>query len=149
MSVYRKLDEGVPSEIHVNDLSRRRPTITLPDKPERIVPAAENDAHFARRAAPANEPFAATFKWIAALPRDVRPVALLQQFPRIANSLARAWSDPTAFRAYMFELLIDRRGGRKGFPEKVRTELLTLRAYFDDAQPLVRTVGRHDDEGKR
>ena len=148
MSVYRKLDEGVPSEIHVNDLSRRRPTITLPDKPERAAPSAENDSRFLRKAAPANEPFAATFKWIAVLPREVRPLTLLQQFPRIANALARAWSDPTAFRAYMFELLIDRRGGRKGFPEKVRTELLALRAHFDDAHPLVPTVRRDDGQGR-
>ena len=147
MSVYRKLDEGVPSEIHVNDLSRRRPTLTLPEAP-RVAQTAENDSRFMRKAAPANEPFAATFKWIASLPRHVRPLALLQQFPRIANSLARAWTDPTAFRAYMFDLLIDRRGGRKGFPENVRTELLTLRAYFDDAHPLVPTVRREEGDGR-
>ena len=145
MSVYRKLDDGVPSEVNVTDLSPRRPTLTVPQKPQSVTPAAENDSHFMRRAAPANEPFPATFKWIAALPAEVRPVALLQQFPRIANALARASSDPTAFRAYMFELLIDRRGGRRGFPDKVRTELLALRAYFDDMHPLLPTVGR--DEG--
>jgi hypothetical protein len=42
----------------------------------------------------------------------------------------------------MFDLLIDRRGGREGFPQDVRSELLRLRTYFDDINPLVKTVSR-------
>jgi hypothetical protein len=139
MSVYRTFDEGIPSEVNVNDTSRRRdargpasslPRITLPQPT-----FAENDEHFARKAAPSNEPFPGTFKWMATLPRHVRPVTLLLQYPRIANIMARAWGDPLMFREYMFELLIDRRGGRQGFPEKVRAELLALRTYFDETHP--------------
>jgi hypothetical protein len=147
MSVYRTLDEGIPSEVNVNDLSRRRdasgaikepaPKITLPPQPV----FAENDSQFLRKAAPSNEPFPATFKWMAALPRNVRPVALLQRYPRIANIMARAWGDPVMFREYMFELLIDRRGGRQGFPENIRAELLRLRTYFDELNPSSRGIG--------
>ena len=97
-------------------------------------------------AAPANQPFPATFKWIAALPREVRPLELLKQYPRIANMLAQAWHDPSAFREYMFDLLIDRRGGRQGFPQAVRSELLRLRTYFDHIHPHIPTVGRHAAE---
>jgi hypothetical protein len=133
MSIYRSLDEGIPSEINVSDDARRRgaaatPKVTLPV-------AARNDAHFQRKATPNSEPLAATFKWVASLPRAIRPLALLQHYPRIVNVMAQTWSDPPAFRDYMFELLIDRRGGRQGFPEIMRCELLALRAYFDEAHP--------------
>jgi hypothetical protein len=132
MSIYRSLDEGIPSEINVSDDPRRRgvkaPEITLPV-------AARNDASDKRRATPANEPLAATFKWIASLPRAIRPLALLRQYPRIANVMAQTWTDPPAFRDYMFELLVDRRGGREGFQQNVRCELLALRAYFDEMHP--------------
>ena len=141
MSVYRKIGAGIPNEISVNDLSRRRDAPGQPAAPPAqadVAPhpsVAANDTHAERRAAPANEPFPATFRWIATLPRHVRPVALLQQYPRIANVMARAWGDPAMFRGYVFELLIDRRGGRRGFPEKVRAELLALRTYFDETHP--------------
>jgi hypothetical protein len=141
MSVYSTLDEGIPSEININELSRRRGVfdeLKLPvasPAPPSPPPGAINGPHFKRKAAPANEPFAATFKWVASLPRGVRPLMLLRQYPRIANVMARAWGDPLMFRQYMFELLIDRRGGRKGFPEKVRAELLALRTYFDEMHP--------------
>ena len=133
MSIYRSLDEGIPSEINVSDDARRRgakaaPEITLPV-------AARNDASYKRKATPANEPLAATFKWMASLPRAIRPLALLEQYPRIVNVMAQTWSDPPAFRDYMFELLVDRRGGRHGFRENVRCELLALRAYFDEMHP--------------
>jgi hypothetical protein len=133
MSIYRSLDEGIPSEINVSDDPRRRsatatPKITLPV-------AARSDAQHQRRASPNSEPLAATFKWVASLPPAIRPLALLKQYPRIVNVMGQTWSDPSAFRDYMFELLIDHRGGRQGFQENVRCELLALRAYFDEAYP--------------
>ena len=133
MSIYRSLDEGIPSEINVSDDPRRR---GAPAKPEITLPvAARDDAQRRRRAVPNNDPLAATFKWVANLPRAIRPLALLQRYPRIVNVMAQTWSDPPAFRDYMFELLIDRRGGRQGFAQNVRCELLALRAYFDEAYP--------------
>jgi len=129
MSVYHSLDEGIPSEVQVYDYARVRrdaPRIDLPAPSFSLA-----DAMDARKATPANEPLASTFKWIAGLPRELRPVALLQQFPRIANRLANSARDPVAMRNYLFELLIDRRGGRDGFPQAVQRELLALRAHFD------------------
>jgi len=84
-----------------------------------------------RRAQPANEPLPGTMKWIARLPRNIRPMALLRTYPRIANALTVAWPDREAFRAYLYDLLIDRRGNRQGFPADVLRELLALRLYFD------------------
>jgi len=144
MSIYRTLDEGIPSEINVSDDARRRgasatPKITLPV-------AARNDEQYQRRAMPNSEPLAATFKWVASLPRAIRPLALLQKYPRIVNVMAQTWADPPAFRDYMFELLIDRRGGRQGFPETMRCELLALRAYFDEAYPHAAIGTAHENK---
>src|SRR5438067_358155 len=141
MSVYRTLHEGVGSEVNVSDVARRRQGPASTSEEDKLVFADAGMASM-RKAAPRNEPFAATFKWIAGLPREVRPLALLQQFPRIANMLAQSWHDPAAFREYMFDLLIDRRGGRQGFEQDVRSELLRLRAYFDHIHPHVATVAR-------
>jgi len=130
MSIYRSLDPGIPSEVHVYDLAHKRQdaggAVRVPRE------AAANDASIRRKAQPADEPFAATFRWVAALPRDLRPLALLREFPRIANVLALCAGDLDAMREYLFELLVDHRGHRKGFPEDVRIELLRLRAYVDD-----------------
>jgi len=145
MSVYGTLHKSVASEVNVSDIGRRRSASAgAPDEARPF--AAQPSVSFVRKAAPANEPFPATFRWIAGLPTEVRPLAALKQFPRIANMLAQAWHDSAAFREYMFDLLIDRRGGRQGFPEEVRSELLKLRAYFDHIHPHVPTVERRGPE---
>ena len=141
MSVYRTLHANVPSEVNVSDIGRRR-SASAGARDESRPSAVRAADSFVRKAVPSNTPFPSTFRWIASLPREVRPLALLKQFPRIANMLAQAWHDPAAFREYMFDLLIDRRGGRQGFPQDVRIELLKLRAYFDHIHPHVPTVGR-------
>jgi hypothetical protein len=141
MSVYRKLREDVPSDVNVSDIGRRGSAASTPSE-EPQPSGAQPKVSYVRKAAPANQPFPATFKWIAGLPPEVRPLELLKRFPRIANMLAQAWSDPAAYREYMFDLLIDRRGGRQGFPQDVRSELLRLRTYFDDLNPLAKTVSR-------
>jgi hypothetical protein len=141
MSVYRKLREDVPSDVNVSDISRR-PSAAPTALDEPGPSGAKPKVTYARKAVPADQPFPATFKWIAALPSEFRPLELLRRFPRIANMLAQAWSDPAAYRECMFDLLIDRRGGRQGFPQGVRSELLRLRTHFDDIHPLVKTVSR-------
>ena len=143
MSVYRTLHKGVASEVNVSAVARRGENSTSAGT-EAKPTVADNEATFLRKAAPNNQPFPATFKWIASLPREIRPLALLQQFPRIANTLAQSSHDPSAFREYMFDLLIDRRGSRQGFPQDVRSELLRLRAYFDHIDPLAHTVGHQN-----
>ena len=76
-----------------------------------------------------------TNNWFRSLPEQVRPHALAAQFARIANLICAVWDDPPACRKYLEELLVDRRGKRKGFPMAVLRELSTLRAYY---------VGMHD-----
>jgi hypothetical protein len=83
------------------------------------------------------------------LPAEVRPVALLRQFPRIANVVARAWNDAAEIQAVLDDLLIDRRGGRQGFPLDVTEELLVLRDYYQGRYPNGVFTGPDDDSRVR
>ena len=86
----------------------------------------------ARRRSGGTEPLAAeTVKWLAGLPSNVRPKLLPIQFARIANALARKWASVDACLAYFDDLLIDRRGNRRGFPIGIVIELAALKNYFE------------------
>ncbi|MBQ0930995.1 hypothetical protein [Ideonella alba] len=67
-------------------------------------------------------------RWIQSFEINDRPIELALRFPRLANLLSTLWPDPVAAAAALDELLCDRRGGRRGFPDAVRQELLDLRA---------------------
>ena len=73
--------------------------------------------------------------WLRELPADVQPPMLCARFPRIANALFAAWPDPDRMHGYFEELLVDRRGGRQGFPKDVLHELLVLRSYYERFHP--------------
>jgi len=81
-----------------------------------------------------------TRTWLASLPQDVRPVELAQQFPRIANTLRHLWKQVARCEAYLDDLLVDRRGTRKGFPSKISEELEALREYHALLYPRDRTA---------
>jgi len=83
-----------------------------------------------RKARPIEYMLPATIQWIEALPPEIRPVTLAQQYARIANLLAHQWNDDKACRAYFDDLLAGRRAKRRGFPVSVRRELWVLRKYY-------------------
>jgi hypothetical protein len=83
-----------------------------------------------RKARPADYLLPASERWMEHLPHDVRPLALATRYPRIVNLVARQWSDRGACPAFFEELLIDRRGGRQGFPADVQHDLSKLRNYW-------------------
>lgn len=58
------------------------------------------------------------------------PVHLEKQFDRILVKLEALWDKP-AIHDYFSELLIDKRGGRKGFPREVLNELIVLREFHE------------------
>ena len=89
---------------------------------------------------PLNSHLPATARWVESLPAEVRPLALIQGFPRIANALARLWQDPIALRRYLDDLLHDRRGGRRGFPPEIHHEVQILREYCEDRYPAARSA---------
>jgi hypothetical protein len=99
-----------------------------------------------RRQTPVGEPLPITFRWIAKLPRSVQPLALLRQYPRIANMMAGTWPDPPSFRGYLHDLLTDRRGSRKGFPPEIVQELLALRVHYEDLHPAMLDVYKDVDK---
>lgn len=60
------------------------------------------------------------------LPGDAYPQALVDQFPRIANTIVELRYDRTKLEAYFQSLLNDSRGGRQGFPFSVLMNLQNL-----------------------
>lgn len=129
MSIYRKSISERYAEAARGDASADTifPSVPQPAPKIRIV---ENDEHkHLRKAAPANMLFPRTKEWIESLPPEVRPKALIQRYARIANMLAASWGNPEYFDKYLESLLIDKRGGRKGFPKDVLAELKVLEFY--------------------
>jgi hypothetical protein len=78
------------------------------------------------------------FAWLSQLPRDKRPLQLARQFPRIANQLALLWQQPLRCELYLDGLVIDLRGGRRGFPPPVDAEIRTLRTFYTEEVAPVR-----------
>ena len=70
------------------------------------------------------------FKWLATLPASVRPMTTARRYPRIANRICDLWSRCEYTRLYLQSLLLDRRGGRKGFPAAVRQEIEALQQHY-------------------
>lgn len=86
-----------------------------------------------RRAQPADVLLPMTRAWAGKLPEALRPVALLSAFPRVANQVAASWDDAPACAALLEDLIVDRRGNRRGFPPEVHADLLDLWRAFAGA----------------
>lgn len=65
-------------------------------------------------------------RWLRTLPGRFRPRALCAQFPRITNRIALCWNDPVLTQMLLDQLLVDHRGGRKGFPPDVAEDLSVI-----------------------
>ena len=81
---------------------------------------------------PLNDLLDSTRRWADSLPMLSRPESLMRMYPRLANKIATAWSDPIAAQAVLDELLVDLHGGRRGFPMLVRADLMQLRSILYD-----------------
>ncbi len=74
-----------------------------------------------------------TVTWLAQLPRNVHPNALVQNFPRIANRIAELWGTPLRCEKYLDELLFDTRDNkRQGFPPEIAFQISYLKALISD-----------------
>ena len=132
MSIYRKIAKEAPSDVTTTTVTRQF------KRPEASATGSEDpEKSKKRKAAPMDAPLPRTFTWIAKLPREVQPIELMRSYARIANVMATIWNEPDAMSEYFDELLVDRRGNRKGFPPDVTGELLKLRAYYVDLHPLL------------
>ncbi len=136
MSTYRSL-----GKVPINDIYAER--VKRPEEPaQSSAPTVDNavredEARRLRKGEPANIAFPRTKAWAAGLPRHVSVNALLSGYPRIANMLAAAWSDPAAASAYFDDLMIDRRGRRRGFSLEIQAELTALRTYYAELHPTI------------
>lgn len=92
-----------------------------------------------RKSTPADRALTgAGIDWVLALPAEVRPKALCEQFPRIANHLAEHWHDRPNARLALMRLLADERGQRKGFSLQIQQEIGRLAAHVQallDTEP--------------
>jgi len=71
-------------------------------------------------------------RWLKSLPVTVRPVITAKRHPHIVNKLAKIWDRPAALAAYMDDLLISQRPGRRGFAMEVLEELMDLQRALQD-----------------
>jgi hypothetical protein len=71
-------------------------------------------------------------RWLKTLPVTVRPVITAKRHAHIVNKLARVWDRPEALAAYMDELLISSRPGRRGFAMEVLEELVDLQRALQE-----------------
>ena len=57
------------------------------------------------------------------------PYALEEKFDRILTNIEKLWGTP-AIDDYFDDLIIDKRGGRQGFPKDVLDDILRLRQFY-------------------
>jgi len=79
--------------------------------------------------------------WLRKLPAGRRPQRLCTLYPRIANRIAWIWRDAELTQALLDDLLVDRRGGRAGFPKAIVVELRRLRDYSERGADAESGVG--------
>lgn len=90
-----------------------------------------------RKAQPADVLLPATRRWLDAMPNEYRPLELAKQFARLANLIASNWNNPRECSAFIYSLLRDQRGGRRGFPREVMEDIVNLRMYYARLHPIV------------
>jgi hypothetical protein len=73
---------------------------------------------------------AAGLDLVQSLPPELRPNATSRGFPHVVNRMAEIWRRPLQMDRYFDSLLVDERGGRKGFPLSVLFEITTLKDYY-------------------
>lgn len=133
MSIYKPAFERVVSE---NDVTHTVRPSAAPKGISSPAPQAAPELVRLRKTQPVNHLLPITMRWLRGLPQDIRPTALIQRYPRIANLVALDWKKPAACRRYLNELLFDhRRGNRQGFPLDVHRELEALQDYLDRQGP--------------
>ena len=131
MSTDRAFDIETSNDLSADDTTAEK---LVPRGTSRMDIGSEEYKHL-RRAEPACKPLPRTLKWVASLPPNVQPTALLRHFPRIANVIAATWGHSISLRSYMDCLFSDRRGTRQGFPPEVLRELVALKHYHNSLKP--------------
>lgn len=80
-----------------------------------------------------------THWWLRDVPRAVHPTQLCRHHPRVANRIAKHWLDPKRTERLLHDLMVDRRGNRRGFPPRIAEEIDRLyRHNAGRLNPLLR-----------
>jgi hypothetical protein len=80
-----------------------------------------------------------THAWLRGIPNGVHPKQLCLHYPRIANRIAVNWQHLHVIDRFLNDLMIDRRGDRKGFSPRIRREIERLYSYHAKRMtPLLR-----------
>lgn len=110
----------------------------MPENTQSFLEAEAAGFTWARRAPkPADDHLLShTDNWLNALPKGVRPVYLQNDFPRIANELARLWTETLPLDHYFEEKEFSLREGRSGFPPLIKEELLAMHVYSLRTRPV-------------
>jgi hypothetical protein len=90
----------------------------------------------------------ATAAWLTELPEAVRPRQLALRYARLANRLCDVWKDAAKCERLLDDLMTDQRGGRKGFPLQVASELATLRDYYFKLHHAGKSAWEHVEQGR-
>jgi hypothetical protein len=64
-----------------------------------------------------------THRWLRDLSRSVHPTQLCRHHPRVANRIAKHWPDARRTERLLHDLMVDRRGNRRGFPQRIAQEI--------------------------
>jgi len=108
-------------------------------------PESERWAPLRRQPRHSDESLTGTTRaWLRALPAGRRPLRLCSRHPRVANRIAWCWRDRRLAEQVLEDLLVDRRGGRRGFARAIVAELRRLREFNSrDEPPPALPWGRH------
>jgi hypothetical protein len=80
-----------------------------------------------------------THGWLRSIPNGVHPKQLCRHYPRIANRIAVNWQHLHVVDRMLTDLMVDKRGDRKGFPPRIRKEIERLYGYHAKRMtPLLR-----------
>lgn len=83
-----------------------------------------------------------THAWLRGIPNGAHPKQLCRHYPRIANRIAVNWEHLPVIDRLLTELMVDRRGDRKGFTPRIRQEIERLYSLHSRRMtPLLRRGG--------
>jgi hypothetical protein len=83
-----------------------------------------------------------THLWLRRIPGHCQPKQLCRQYPRIANAIAECWDDSTLGDRLLVDLMVDTRGNRAGFADRIVDELQVLRQLREYSNTRVRISER-------
>ena len=89
-----------------------------------------------------------TRHWLQRLPPRRRPYRLCTSYPRVANRIAWAWPNEQVAAQVLNDLMVDSRGGRRGFPHWITRELRRLQEFNEQHRLEVRREGLLEAAGR-